>query len=388
MNKQAGADAYAAWKGVPMKRLLFIPLVSLLVLILPGCWDRTDLEDVAFVLVTGLDLDPDNNLLIYDMVPVYHKEAKEKEIPVKVRALSLRESRVKIDDMFEGVASGRKLQIFLLGKRLLKHEDWFRLLDVLFRDSKNAVTADVVFVNGPVSQVVFSRFPEVPHLSIHLYEMIKSASNRHETVLTTLHELHRQMYEKGITPAISELELNEKLELKGTALLNKKGKYVNTLRIQENVLLMILQKQVKKELPLTLKLPQMKKGGVFDTNAISFTLSDMKTKIKTAYRDGRFQFDIRISSYITLSEREFPYDVEKKSGKLEKMIEKQLDRQFENLIKKIQKHKIDPIGLGLYARAHEYKEWQKVQDDWGEALSKAEMKINVKVKVKSMGPVK
>lgn len=388
MNKQAGADAYAAWKGVPMKRLLFIPLVSLLVLILPGCWDRTDLEDVAFVLVTGLDLDPDNNLLIYDMVPVYHKEAKEKEIPVKVRALSLRESRVKIDDMFEGVASGRKLQIFLLGKRLLKHEDWFRLLDVLFRDSKNAVTADVVFVNGPVSQVVFSRFPEVPHLSIHLYEMIKSASNRHETVLTTLHELHRQMYEKGITPAISELELNEKLELKGTALLNKKGKYVNTLRIQENVLLMILQKQVKKELPLTLKLPQMKKGGVFDTNAISFTLSDMKTKIKTAYRDGRFQFDIRISSYITLSEREFPFDVEKKSGKLEKMIEKQLDRQFENLIKKIQKHKIDPIGLGLYARAHEYKEWQKVQDDWGEALSKAEMKINVKVKVKSMGPVK
>lgn len=388
MNKQAGADAYAAWKGVPMKRLLFIPLVSLLVLILPGCWDRTDLEDVAFVLVTGLDLDPDNNLLIYDMVPVYHKEAKEKEIPVKVRALSLRESRVKIDDMFEGVASGRKLQIFLLGKRLLKHEDWFRLLDVLFRDSKNAVTADVVFVNGPVSQVVFSRFPEVPHLSIHLYEMIKSASNRHETVLTTLHELHRQMYEKGITPAISELELNEKLELKGTALLNKKGKYVNTLRIQENVLLMILQKQVKKELPLTLKLPQMKKGGVFDTNAISFTLSDMKTKIKTAYRDGRFQFDIRISSYITLSEREFPFDVEKKSGKLEKMIEKQLDRQFEDLIKKIQKHKIDPIGLGLYARAHEYKEWQKVQDDWGEALSKAEMKINVKVKVKSMGPVK
>ncbi|WP_373231030.1 Ger(x)C family spore germination C-terminal domain-containing protein [Cohnella sp.] len=178
--------------------------------------------------------------------------------------------------------------------------------------------------------------------------------------------------------------------MKGTALLTEKGKYVDTLRIQENVLLMILQKQIKKELPFTLRLPQMKKsgGGIFDTNVISFTLADMKTKIKTAYRDGRFQFNIRIRSYITLSEREFPFDVEKKSGKLEKMIEKQLDKQFENLIKKIQKHKIDPIGLGLYARAHEYKEWQKVQDDWGEALSEADIKINVKVKVKSMGPVK
>ena len=262
-NEQtSGADAYAAWKGVHMKRLLFIPLVSLLVLILPGCWDRTDLEDMSFVLVVGLDLDQDNNLLIYNMVPVRHKEAKEKEIAVTVRALSLRESRGKLDDMFEGAASGRKLQTILLGKRLLKHEDWFPLLDVLFRDTKNAITADVVFVNGPVSQVIYSRFPEIPHLSLHLYDMIKTANKRHETVMTTLHELHRQMYEKGITPAISDLEMDEKLELRGTALLNEKGKYVDSLRVQENVLLMILQKQIKKELPLTLQLPQMKKAAV------------------------------------------------------------------------------------------------------------------------------
>jgi Ger(x)C family germination protein len=207
--------------------------------------------------------------------------------------------------------------------------------------------------------------------------------------MTELHELHRQMYEKGITPAISDLEMEEKLDVRGTALLNEKGKYVDSLRTQENVLLMILQKQFKKEISLTLKLPQMKKGGgIFNTNVVSVTLADMKTKIKTAYRNGRFQFDIRIRSYATLSEREFPFDVENKSGELEKMIEKQLDQQFGNLIKKIQKHKIDPIGLGLYARAYEYKEWQKVQDDWGEALSKADIKINVKVKVKSTGQVK
>jgi Ger(x)C family germination protein len=375
---------------VHMKRLLIIPLVSLLVLILPGCWDRADLEDVAFVLVVGLDLDQDNNLMIYNMVPVNHKESEEKEIPVTVRALSLRESRGQIDDMFEGTASGRKLETILLGKRLLKHEDWFPLLDVLFRDPKNAVTADVIFVNGPISQVINSRFPEIPHLSLHLYDMIKSANKRHETIMTTLHELHRQMYEKGITPAISELEMDEKLKLRGTALLNEKGKYVVSLKIQENVLLMILQKQVKKEIPITLQLPQVKKsgGGIFDTNVISFNLADMKTKIKTAYRYGRFQFDIRIRSYATLSERVFPFDVENKSAELEKMIEEQLNQQFENLIKKFQKHKIDPIGMGLYARAHEYKEWQKVQDDWGEALSAADIKINVKVKVKSMGPVK
>ena len=96
MNKQAGADAFANWKGVPMKQLLFIPLVSLLILILPGCWDREDLEDVGFMLVLGLDLDPDNNLIVYSMVPIRHKEAKEKEIAVQEKAISLRESRGKL----------------------------------------------------------------------------------------------------------------------------------------------------------------------------------------------------------------------------------------------------------------------------------------------------
>ena len=91
-----------------MKRLLFIPLVSLLVLILPGCWDRADLEDVAFVLVVGLDLDQDHNLLIYNMVPVRNKMAMDKELAVTVRALSLRESRGKVDDMLEGRRQRKK----------------------------------------------------------------------------------------------------------------------------------------------------------------------------------------------------------------------------------------------------------------------------------------
>ena len=278
-----------------MKRLLFIPLVSLLVLILPGCWDRADLEDMAFISVLGLDLDQDNNLLVYSMVPV--RQAKEKEMSVKVKALSLRESRAKLDDMFEGAATGRKLETILLGKRLLKHEDWFPLLDVLFRDTKNTITADVLFVNGPVSQVIYARFPEIAHLSFHLYDMIKTANKRHETVMTTLQELHRQMYEKGITPAISDLEMDKKLELRGTALLNEKGKYVDSLRDSGKCIADdSAEANQEGDSPHASASPDEERRWrrIFDTNVISFTLADMKTKIKTAYRNGRFQFDIRI----------------------------------------------------------------------------------------------
>ncbi|WP_458259534.1 Ger(x)C family spore germination C-terminal domain-containing protein [Bacillus cereus] len=48
---------------------------------------------------------------------------------------------------------------------------------------------------------------------------------------------------------------------------------------------------------------------------------------------------------------------------------------LEGLIKKIQKAEIAPIGLGVYARAYTYKDWKRVQKQWGKALSKADVKI-------------
>ncbi|MNY44410.1 hypothetical protein D3C86_1794380 [compost metagenome] len=65
-----------------------------------------------------------------------------------------------------------------------------------------------------------------------------------------------------------------------------------------------------------------------------------------------------------------------------------MQKQFENLLKKIQKHQIDPIGLGLYARAHEYRQYKKVENHWGEALSEADIQVSVKVVLGSIGPVK
>ena len=89
-----------------------------------------------------------------------------------------------------------------------------------------------------------------------------------------------------------------------------------------------------------------------------------------------------------ISERLFPFDVRKHGKELEKMISDHVQKQFEKLIKNIQEHQIDPIGLGLYARAYEYNQYKKVEDHWGEALSKADIHVSVKVTIGSMGPVK
>ncbi len=74
-----------------------------------------------------------------------------------------------------------------------------------------------------------------------------------------------------------------------------------------------------------------------------------------------------------------------KKEELIKRIEQELEQQFEHLIKKIQKKKIDPVGFGLYARAYHYKEYKKVEDNWGNALAESDINVSVKIDINSNG---
>lgn len=356
----------------------------------PGCSDRIDMEDASIPLSLGVDLGPDNKLLYYSTFPVFSINVKKKKQETEAQATTLRQSRLKQDAHSAGVFSGRNYQVFLVGKRLLQQEDWFRMTDVLFRDAKNSVTNRVIAYDGPLSEIVYLTPENQPRLPLILRGMVDTKNARSETVRTTMQELHRQIFEKGMTASIAEVELDQKrnIKLRGTALLDHKGKYAFTLSAPETILLRILQNKANKPVSLTVSIPGEPKKGPLHTDKLSFTSTQVKTKIKTSYREDKFQFDMNILLRIALSERLFPYDVQKKGEELEKLIAEQVKQELEKLIKNIQRHRIDPIGLGIRARAYEYGEYKKVKEDWGEALSRADIHLDVDVKIGAMGPVK
>lgn len=372
------------------KRPLFVLIIIMIIVIVPGCSDRLDLEDTTNNLALGLDLDNEDNLLVFLNSPAYGRDIKKKTLEVEVKSLTIRQSREKQDEFAPGVITGRKVQVMLIGKRILEHEDWFRILDVFFRDMKNPLTPRIIAVDGSISDIIYLHPKDQPMLPLMLRGMVDTKSARSETVKTTLQQLHWQMYEKGVTPYMSEIQLDKakQIRLVGVTLLDHKGKYKTSLNIEETSLLQILNKNAKKPVSFTLPIPGEKKSGPFHTDHLSISVEGMKTKIKTSYKQNKFRFDINIKMPGRLTERLFPFDVRNNVKELEKMISEHVQKQFENLIKNIQEHQIDPIGLGLYARAHEYSQYKKVEDHWGEALSKADIHVSVKVILGSMGPVK
>lgn len=372
------------------KRLLLVTLLAFAVAVVSGCYDRVDLEDQTTGFLVGIDLDRENNLVIYASNPVFSSHVQKKSQEIGLRAETLRQSRGMLEARTPGFLSYRKIQVILIGKRILEHEDWYRMMDVILRDTKNPLNPRIVAFNGPLSEIINLNPKEQPMLPILLRGMVETKSSRSETEKTTLQELDRLLYEKGITPYFSEVVLDKDKEIvmEGTTLLDKKGKYAMTLNMPETILLQILQNHVKRPASLTIRIPGYSKSEPFETDRLSFNADSVKTKISTSFRDQRFQFGIKVNMSISLTEKLLPADVKKQGEHLESLIAEQVRHQFENLIRAIQSHQIDPIGLGLYARAYEYNQYKEVQDSWGKALSKADIDISVKVNIRSMGPVK
>jgi Ger(x)C family germination protein len=369
----------------PMRTsLILFPLLAFFILI-SSCKDQMPLENITLVLMVGLDLDKDNNLVIYASSPVFNKEAKVKNEVTKVTASNIRDSRNEFDTRASALVSAGKIQNVLISKRILAHDDWFKLLDVFYRDPKTSETARVIAVEGSVEEIINFAPADKRRMSLHIAKLLDTAHMRNLVQVTTLFDLHRQMYEKGITPYLTDLRKDTEVVAAGTLFLSKKGKYAYTINNTENQLLQMLQKEKIGALSITVKLPEEKGESFFETGTLSFYALRVKRDMKVTYEQNKFIFDIQLSMPIQLTEKPFTFDVRNDAPKLEAEINQQLEAKMRALVKKMQEHEIDPIGLGLYARAYQFKAWEHVQDEWGHAFSEAEVNIHVKTKIKNMG---
>ena len=370
-----------------MKHWFKICMIVLLLGLLPGCYDKMYLEDATLFLVLGFDMEEDQ-FMIYSSSPVFNKDSKKKtEEFYDDRPVSVRHSKNDFDTMSSGIPSAGKIQTILIGKKLLERENWFSMLDTLFREAEPTVNASVAVVNGPVSDVIYYQADGKPPLTMLLSKIISSSSKKNATLDTTLQEFHRQMYDQAMTPALSQIHKNKDILAEGAALLNEQGKYVTSLTLQETMLLRVLQRDLSGVGSYTANVTDLPTGqsNPIVKNKLSVDIVKLSARIRTTYKQGRFAFDIHYKMRTRVTERTFPFNQTMHKLQLQKQLDSLLQRDLMALIHKIQKNRIDPIGLGIRAQAHQYHAWKKVKDHWGDALSEADIRLSVKTEMIDSG---
>lgn len=368
-----------------MKRKLRL-LLLFCSFLLTSCGDQTNLEEQQITLLLGIDLDKDDKIKAYSASPVFSQEAIQKYNISVGETKALRQARKELDSMSIGSLVGGKVQNILIGKKLLQQKNAFQYFDSFFRDPKNEVNGIVIVVDGDVTEIVKLNMKDKGRIGVVLREQVETTYENRSTVRTTLQQFHRQMSEPGMTPYVTQIRPgNNEIIVTGSALLSENGKYATSIDGEKSSLFLMMNGDARRPIPLIMKLSPKTLGIKKKEVVIACTVNSVKTSISTKYQKRTFGFDIEMNLGLIITERPFQFDTEKQGKQFEKAMEDELKKQCEALIKVFQKHQIDPLGLGLHARAYQYKEWKKVEKEWGKTFSKATITIKPKVKVISYG---
>ncbi|WP_083208693.1 Ger(x)C family spore germination protein [Brevibacillus laterosporus] len=360
---------------------------------LSGCGDQVLVEDINLALIYAMDRTSDNQILVYEMSPIFDKDAKKKYAVYGAKAHTVRQAK----DVFNSVAQGQvvvgKVQVLLFGEAMLK-EGIVSDLDVSFRDAKNVANMVMAGVKGSMSDLVNSNFSDKSILPRYITDSLQNSAKLNQGLETTLQKFHTLLYDKGITPAIAEVKKDKNgIVVLGAALLDKEGRQHLSLNRRENLYLLMLQRKAKIPISYTIAVPTasfsqgQSSGKAKKEGFVTVNIQRLKPKIETSYQDNQFVFTVHLEMDVRVIERTLPIDLEKEKDKLAHFIGNKMKAEMETLIKKVQQKKLDPFGFGWYARAYQYPHWKKIQDQWPAQFSKARVNILPTINIESRGVI-
>jgi Ger(x)C family germination protein len=359
-----------------------------------GGGDRLDVEDTTLSLVYGFDVDGDDKVIVYQVNPVFDKQAKKKYEVYRAKTDTSRQARGVFDSMSNGLIAKGKLQVIMFSEKMLKKERILPYLDVTYRDPKNTGNVRLAIVKGSISSIMNSEFTDKPILPMYITNVIDVGKKSSSMASTTLQQFHTLVFDKGITPAISEIKKGKNaIVVTGSALLDSRGVYKMSLNRLESRLLLMLQKKAQLPIPLTVRMPSLSlkkpnaRENVKGKDFVTISIHKLSSKISTDYKKNHFSFDVKMNLDVSIEERTFDADMEKKQEQIAAILADQLEKKLNALIQKIQKKHLDPFGFGWYARAYQYQQWKKVDNRWPDEFSRATVTVTPIINIKTYGVI-
>ncbi|WP_242306972.1 Ger(x)C family spore germination protein [Bacillus cereus group sp. BfR-BA-01524] len=358
-----------------------------------GCSQRIPLEKVSLILLIGLDRTPNGDIKVGTSIPLFHHKQQKSTIEHWTQASTVYTGFSKIDTKLTGFMTASKAEIILIGKKLAQEANWLQELDSSYRDPYATINAKIVLVDGPAEEIFKIHTPSKPSLSSYINGVIESSIQNNQSVSSTIQQLMREQNEEGMTQAVPIIKKTKnEIDTVGIAFLNRKGKYLTHIPKKDVKFFNLINKQKSSgRMILHLELPPKKSNKKTNT---SIFVQNATRKVVVNFQNGKFVFNLDIYANVALIEKtnanliKGHYDNKKNINNLKRAIQKEINNNLQNMLYEIQQNKIDPIGLSLYARAFQYKEWKKVKGDWLQALAEAKINVKTHVKIKDTGTIR
>ncbi|MFB5673427.1 Ger(x)C family spore germination protein [Paenibacillus terreus] len=382
-------------EGFMMRKIAVAGCMMVCVLLLPGCWDKSELTDRCFVL--GLAVDKADHGMVDLTMQVYkplHSGGSEGKQGGSISYINV---KTKGNTMFDGIRdiilhTGRKgqwshLKAIIIEDQLVQIYSVGQLLDFFYRDHEARLSSSFFIAQGKAAQYLKMK-PLIEKTESQQLMQITKYSNQgnYKTTETSLLDLFlglRSQTGISLVPYITKVgEKGEELVANGMAVL-KKGKWKGIVSAQDSRMIHMLLSQYKGGI---IRVPceiQRDSGNASD-NSLEVLSIHSKLKPQIEGEAVKLQIFVKLSGALgemRCTKLKTPEDEKKFTEAAARTIEQSLRKTLNRMTQK----KLDLIGLGDRIYRKDPALWKRWKRNWGERFADTQFDIKVKVEIKNSG---
>ncbi|WP_134703475.1 Ger(x)C family spore germination protein [Ammoniphilus sp. YIM 78166] len=379
-----------------MKSRVRTCLISLcLLIILPGCWDRVEINDVALVAGTAID-----------------KQGGEYEVTIQIplpgqmggssggggggtagsgmwyaessRAPTIREANEQHQKRVSRELNFSHRRIFIIGEEVAK-EGVAPIMDVTVRVPQNRLSSLIAVTKGKAQEVLGADAP-IENLPSEMIRELTQNSMVHPPIIKNF---VRILLREGIDPIIPYLSVVQTapgaegktqttIQLEGMAVFNGDQMTGVLKGEQANALMMVMDEAPN---------PSVKVKPPRGEGEIVIQLQEIKVKLLPQKKGPHYHMNIRLQARGRITENESNFVISN-HREMEQLFNQTIQKNIEKSIDVLQhEYHSDPIGMGQLIR-HRYKEdWESLKTDWKEHYARVKTNVDVQITIENTGSI-
>ncbi|MCI3986299.1 Ger(x)C family spore germination protein [Bacillus vallismortis] len=383
--------------------LAIIMLLSIIVL--PGCWDKRELTDLAIISAIGIDRTNEGNYVLHfqiinpgNVAGGLQGGGAGDRPPVSVYSIegdnmteALRKASMKVSRRLYFAHTN----LIVISEKLAKEEGLDFVLDNLDRDTEFRTTATVVIAHKTKAENIVKTLTPIDKIpSNKVNKTLDFTQAQYGRVIkTNIQDVIKTLAASTQAPVIPgylmigdskkgiSLENTQAtdpkaiLQANGLAVFDKKGHLKYWIEDEtESSGVVWLKNQVEHTF--------INADWGKTKDAVSLQITHQDTKLSPELRNGHPRIHVHVTVEGIIDAVKYPFQLSdpKVLAGIEKALNKELEDEISRTVKTIKKNKIDFIGFGETIFRKYPKQWEKMKDTWDKEYL-PELPVDVKAEI-------
>ncbi|KAF1677540.1 MULTISPECIES: Ger(x)C family spore germination protein [Bacillus] len=384
------------------RKCLLAVLMLLSVIVLPGCWDKRELTDLAIISAIGIDRTKEGNYVLHlqiinpgNVAGGLQGGGAGDRPPVSVYSIegdnmteALRKASIKVSRRLYFAHTN----LVVISEKLASEEGLDFVLDNLDRDTEFRTTATIVVAHKtkaenivkiltPIDKIPSNKvnktldFTEAEYgrvIKTNIQDALKTLGDSTKATIIPGYMMIGDD-KKGISMENTQAtDPKAILQADGLAIFDKSGYLKYWIGDHESVGAVWLMNKIQHTF--------INADWGKTKNAVSLQVTHQSTKLVPGMRNGRPYIHVKVNVEGIIDAVRYPFQLSnpKVLAAIEQTLSKELEKEISHVVKKIKKNKIDFIGFGDKIYRKYPKQWEKMKDTWDEEYL-PELPIDVKV---------